>query len=194
MRREKHHEQHTDHKQQASRAVLLSAGLAIAAHLRRDDDHGEEVEALQGKQHAWGSNPSHAVESCSAVATNATTRCSTQWTVRRAGRALRRPSRAWLPDGSAHGRSGHHQVPWRVERARRGLCRRTRMKSESEGVVGRSRSFGVGDEFAMLLECTLKCFGPIGQGAPPQGHMHRLPSMYTSPLLNSHLETHRKLL
>ena len=78
MRGEKHHEQHTDDKQQASGAVLLSAGLAIAAHLRRDDDHGEEVEALQGKQHAWGSNPSHAVESCSSGANNAATRCHSQ--------------------------------------------------------------------------------------------------------------------
>ena len=78
----------------------------------------------------------------------------------------------------------------RAERRERVVdCADAREKRERAKVCGVGVSCGgVGDEFAMLLERTLKCFRAIGQGAPPQGHMHRLPSMDTLPLLNSHLD------
>ena len=45
------------------RAVLVRAGRAGAAHLRRTDDHREEEEAPKGDQHARGSNPGRTVHS-----------------------------------------------------------------------------------------------------------------------------------
>ena len=62
---------------QGSGAAELMARRWVAP-AKRDDDHQEEVEAPQGKQHAWGSNPGHAVESCSAGANNATAHCQSQ--------------------------------------------------------------------------------------------------------------------
>ena len=147
-----------------------STGMVLAPHPQRNDDYREEVEAPQGTRHARGSNPGHAMESCSAVANNArhvTTVNSTQRTSQRAGRALWQPLGAWLLKGCDSSHSGHHHVLWRV-RENASWTVPTREERDREGVWSAESKVGQVRRFKVKRLTPSRFLAGIIIGAPPQ--------------------------